>query len=159
MNRDIIEELIKFYLNYDNIEDKYKYPIDQLMIMVQNINSKVRKNRFYINNRELKRYLSDTLSILGILISNETIDEIVKKIEDDKYKYAYYVCDKNNRIMTIHSSKGLEAKNIVIVLESNRIDDVFKNKLFVAITRGIENVYIYCTDTFLGKNYIINLLS
>lgn len=159
LNRDIIEELIKFYLNYDNIEDKYKYPIDQLMIMVQNINSKVRKNRFYINNRELKRYLSDTLSILGILISNETIDEIVKKIEDDKYKYAYYVCDKNNRIMTIHSSKGLEAKNIVIVLESNRIDDVFKNKLFVAITRGIENVYIYCTDTFLGKNYIINLLS
>lgn len=159
LNRDIIEELIKFYLNYDNIEDKYKYPIDQLMIMVQDINNKVRKNEFYVNNRKLNSYLSETLAVLGILIKNETMDEIVKKLEDDKYRYAYYVCDKNNRIMTIHSSKGLEAKNIVIVLESNRIDDIFKNKLFVAITRGIENVYIYCTDRFLGKNYINSLLS
>ena len=158
LNRDIIEELIKFYLNYDNIEDKYKYPIDQLMIMVQDINNKARKDKFYINNRKLNSYLSETLDILGILIKEETIEEIVEKLEDDKYKYAYYVCDKNNRIMTIHSSKGLEAKNIVIVLESSRIDEIFKNKLFVAITRGIEKVYIYCTDKFIEKKYINSLL-
>ena len=48
--------------------------------------------------------------------------------------------------MTIHSSKGLEANNIVIVLESWKIDEEFKNKLFVAITRARKNVYIYCTE-------------
>lgn len=158
LNRDIIEELIKFYLNYDNVEDKYKYPIDQLMIMVQEINRKLKKSIFKINNRDLKTYLEETLKMLEIQIGNETINEIVNKLEDEKYKYAYYVCDKNNRIMTIHSSKGLEAKNIVIFLESNRIDAVFKNKLFVAITRGIENVYVYCTDRFTGKYFIENLL-
>ena len=92
------------------------------------------------------------------MLSEDTISEIVKKLEDEKYKYAYYVCDKNNRIMTIHSSKGLEANNIIIVLESWKIDEEFKNKLFVAITRAKENVYIYYTERFAGKAFIINLL-
>ena len=59
--------------------------------------------------------------------------------------------------MTIHSAKGLEAKNIVVVLESNKIDEVFKNKLFVAITRGIENVYINCSSQLVNE-YIKRLL-
>lgn len=158
LNRDIIEELIKFYLNYDNIEDKYKYPIEQLMLMIQEINKKIKSNAFKINRRNIKEYLKESLDLLNIEISDETINEIANKLEDEKYKYAYYVCDRNNRIMTIHSSKGLEAKNIVIVLESNRIDETFKNKLFVAITRGIENVYIYCADNFSGKDYIKTLI-
>lgn len=158
LNRDIIEELIRFYLNYDNIEDKYKYPIDQLMIMIQELNKKVKRNDFKIKNRALNEYLEETTKSLNILLSEDTINEIVKKLEDEKYKYAYYVCDKNNRIMTIHSSKGLEANNIVIVLESWKIDEAFKNKLFVAITRAKENVYIYYAERFAGKEFVTNLL-
>ena len=158
LNRDIIEELIKFYLNYDNIEDKYKYPIDQLMLMIQESNKKVKRNDFKIKDRTLKEYLKETTENLNILLSEDSIGEIVKKLEDEKYKYAYYICDKNNRIMTIHSSKGLEANNIVIVLESWKIDEEFKNKLFVAITRARKNVYIYCTEKFVGKEFVANLL-
>ena len=98
------------------------------------------------------------MKILDIPLSEGSLDEIVNKLEDEKYKYAYYICDKNNRIMTIHSSKWLEADNIIIVLESWKIDEAFKNKLFVAITRAKENVYIYCTDKFVGKEFITNLL-
>lgn len=159
LNRDIIEELIKFYLNYDNIEDKYKYPIDQLISMVQDINKKVKKNSFYIKRRSLKQYLKESIELLNIEVQENTIENIAMKLEDEKYKYAYYVSDRKNRIMTIHSSKGLEAKNIIIYLESAKIDEVFKNKLFVAITRGKENVYIYCSNSFVGKDYIHRLLN
>ena len=159
LNRDIIEELIKYYLNYDNVEDKYKYPIEQLMTMIIDIDKKMKKSDFKIKKRTLEQYLHDTTQLLKISLSDETINEVVHKLEDEKYKYAYYVCDRNNRIMTIHSSKGLEAENVVIVLESYRIDDEFKNKLFVAVTRAKENVYINYTDKFAGKDFINQLLN
>ena len=128
------------------------------MLMIQESNKKVKRNDFKIKDRTLKEYLKETTENLNILLSEDSIDEIVKKLEDEKYKYAYYICDKNNRIMTIHSSKGLEANNIVIVLESWKIDEEFKNKLFVAITRARKNVYIYCTEKFVGKEFVANLL-
>ena len=62
--------------------------------------------------------------------------------------------------MTIHSSKGLENDNVVIYLHSNfKIDDNFKRKLFVAITRAKNNVFIYYEASFSGKDYINNLIT
>jgi superfamily I DNA/RNA helicase len=62
--------------------------------------------------------------------------------------------------MTIHSSKGLENDNVIIILDSpyNKINDEFKNKLFVAITRARNNVYILSKNNETVSNFIKNLL-
>ena len=62
--------------------------------------------------------------------------------------------------MTIHSSKGLENDNVIIVLDNkyNKINDEFKNKLFVAITRAKDNVYILSKDNEDISRFITNLL-
>lgn len=63
--------------------------------------------------------------------------------------------------MTIHYSKGLESDNVVIVLNSSRdkIDNEFINKLFVAITRAKNNVFILSQNNEIVYRFIFNLLS
>ena len=62
--------------------------------------------------------------------------------------------------MTIHSSKGLENDNVIIVLDNkyDKINDEFKNKLFVAMTRGKNNVYILSLNNKDVKEFIKMLL-
>ena len=161
LNSDIIDELLKYYLNYDNILDKYKYPFEKIEPLLHNCNSKIKPKDFRIDkNMDIVEFMEKSCDILGISVSKETINEIKKKLEDDKYKYNYYVVEKQNRIMTIHSSKGLENDNVVIVLDNsyNRINDEFKNKLFVAITRARNNVYILTKNNNEVKDFLNNLL-
>lgn len=160
-NIDILDELLKYYLNYDNILDKYKYPFEKIEPILLNCNSKVKQRDFQIStNINLTDFLVNSCSKLGIDISKNTIQEINIKLEDEKYKYNYYVVEKQNRIMTIHSSKGLENDNVIIILDNkyNKINDEFKNKLFVAITRAKDNVYILSKDNEDISGFITNLL-
>ena len=160
-NIDILDELLKYYLNYDNILDKYKYPFEKIEPILLNCNSKVKQRDFQIStNINLTYFLVNSCSNLGIDISKNTIQEIKIKLEDEKYKYNYYVVEKQNRIMTIHSSKGLENDNVIIILDNkyNKINDEFKNKLFVAITRAKDNVYILSKDNEDISRFITNLL-
>ena len=62
--------------------------------------------------------------------------------------------------MTIHSSKGLESDNVIIVLDNryNNINEEFKNKLFVAITRAKNKVYILSKNNEVVSNFINNLI-
>lgn len=160
LNSDIIDELLKYYLNYDNILDKYKYPFEKIEAILINCNYKIKQKDFRIHNgTSLIDFLKKSCDILGISVSDNTIDEINNKLEDEKYKYSYYVVEKQNRIMTIHSSKGLENDNVVIILDNqyNTINNEFKNKLFVAMTRARSNVYILSENNNVS-NFINNLL-
>lgn len=159
LNRDILEELIKYFINYDNLNDRYKYPIDDLMLYLHNINEKIKKSDFRINKRNFHDFMNDSIRILNLDVSNETVNIIHKKLIDEKYMYYYYISEKNNKIMTIHSSKRLENDNVIIYLNSSfKIDNTFKNKLFVAITRAKKNVFIYYETSFSGIEYINNLI-
>ena len=62
--------------------------------------------------------------------------------------------------MTIHSSKGLENDNAVIVLDNqyNKVNDEFKNKLFVAITRARKKAYILSKNNSEVMAFLNNLL-
>lgn len=160
LNQHILDELIKYYLNYDNVNDRYKYPVEDLMIFLRTISDKLRDKDFKINDRSFHEFMINSINFLNIDVSEETINIIEKKLMDEKYMYYYYMVEKNNKIMTIHSSKGLENKNVIIYLSNTyKIDEIFKNKLFVAITRAKSNVYIYCEELPNVKNYIKNLLS
>lgn len=161
LNSDILDELLKYYLNYDNVLDKYKYPFEKIEPLLHNCNTKIKQREFQIDkNTNLVEFLSNSCNVLGIQISLETLKEIQNKIEDEKYKYNYYIVEKQNRIMTIHSSKGLENDNVIIILDNkyNKINDEFKNKLFVAITRAKNNVYILCENNNEISEFINNLL-
>ena len=161
INSDVIDELLRYYLNYDNILDKYKYPYEKIESILKNSNSKIKQKDFLITRDiTLVTFLKKSCELLGIVISEKTIVEIEHKIEDLKYKYNYYVVDKKNRIMTIHSSKGLECDNAIIILNNsfNKINDEFKNKLFVAITRARENVYIKTNNNIEVESFLQTLL-
>lgn len=159
-NKEVIDELIKYYVNYDNENDRNKYPIDEMFLYLNNYIKNIKKKNFELKNRTFVDFIMDISLLIGIQISRETVEKIYQKLNDEKYKYYYYISDKMNKIMTIHSSKGLESNDVVIVLETpyNINNEEFKNKLFVAITRAKNNVYIYMKDSFSGKLYINNLL-
>ena len=160
-NSDILDELIKYYLNYDNILDKYKYPFENLEPILLNCNIKIKPYDFNLSKvLNLQDFLFNSCAKLNISISKETIDKIVDILEDEKYKYNYYIVDKKNKIMTIHTSKGLEADNVIIILDNeyDKINDVFKNLLFVAITRAKKNVYIISKNNEKIKNYITKII-
>lgn len=159
-NKEVIDELIKYYVNYDNKNDRYKYPIDELFLYLNNYIKNIKRKYFKLQNRTFVDFIVDISILIGIEISRETVEKIYQKLNDEKYKYYYYISDKMNKIMTIHSSKGLESNDVVIILETpyNINNEEFKNKLFVAITRAKKNVYIYMKESFSGKLYINNLL-
>lgn len=159
LNKDIIDELIKYYVNYDNLNDRYKYPLEDLVIFLNTIIGKVNTADFKINKRNFTDYMIDSIKILNLDVSFRTINILNEKLNDEKYKYYYYILDKPNRIMTIHGSKGLEADNIIIYLTNTYpIDDQFKRRLFVAITRAKKNVFIYYEKCFSGVRYIQELI-
>lgn len=159
-NQDIIDELIKYYINYDNVKDRYKYPLDDLIVYLKNFLINCNRNNFKVNNRTFLEFMCDSTELLNIDISLDTLQLIEEKLMDEKYKYYYYVSDKSNKIMTIHSSKGLESDNVIIYLDSTfPINDDFRNKLFVAITRAKNNVFICCASSFAGKDYINSLVN
>ena len=63
--------------------------------------------------------------------------------------------------MTIHTSKGLENDNVIIYLTSTRdrpFSEEFKNKLFVAITRAKNSVYIVSSGNEWVTRFIDYLL-
>ena len=159
-NKDVIDELIKYYINYDNENDRYKYPIDDLLQYLKNYVKSINKKHFKLQNRTFVDFIIDVSSIIGVDICKKTVEKIDEKLTDEKYKYYYYISDKANKIMTIHSSKGLESNDVIIVLETpySVYNEEFRNKLFVAITRAKKNVYIYMQDNFSGKQYIESLL-
>ena len=97
LNSDIIDELLKYYLNYDNILDKYKYPFEKIEPILINCNSKIKQRDFKISEKtNLMDFLNKSCRILGIDLSENTINQIEIKLEDEKYKYNYYVFEKQN---------------------------------------------------------------
>lgn len=113
------------------------------------------------NYSTITDFLNKAKIDLKIDVSDETIKKIALKLDEDEYKYYYYLTTNTNKIMTIHTSKGLESDNVIIFL-NNKFDtplkEEFQNKLFVAITRAKEKVYIIANDNISISNYVEKLL-
>jgi superfamily I DNA/RNA helicase len=161
-NSLIVDELIKYYFNYDNEEDKYRYPYMKIEPYIKVVNSKVKKADFDLQKYDtIVDFLEMANNILEIGLISKTINKIGELLNMDEYKYNYYVSNHKNKIMTIHTSKGLESDNVVICL-TNKYDDPrseeFKNKLFVAITRAKNHVYIYSISNENVKKFIESIV-
>lgn len=146
---DIIEETLKFYYNCDNPIGKYIYSTSDFSNNLERLGLEIRKQKgavFFKNGGEqYTEYLRRLLLILNLDVPLELTNEIDKLLEIDYHINHYFRRDFDRRIMTIHSSKGLEAKCVLLVLENedfNYMREETKRKYFVAFTRAKEYLII-----------------
>ena len=148
--RDLLEKIIKFYYNFDNPVAKNIYSIDDFRGFLLGINTKIKEEDILVLESDtVGEYIKRIISLLGIYIEEDVVKEIENCLKDDVHKYYYYTSEMDNRIMTIHASKGLENDCVIICLEQRfAFDEEYRNKLFVAITRAVDKVYLYQTSDF-----------
>lgn len=160
VHRDLIDKILKYYFNYNNVNPKKIYPKDEFYNFLININPRIKESDIEIKENEgVTAYISKILQLIQIKLSNSILEKIENKLLDDIYKYYYYETEKNNRVMTIHASKGLENNNVILLLENRFSFNIeYKNKLFVAITRAIDNVYLLPTEDFVHLENITQFI-
>lgn len=159
--------MIKFKLNINNENPKLVYSIKNLEDYLENnyILKRSTKNKLRNLDNDLIFYIKMILKELNISITIDTERELKQQFSNPMYLNHYINHEKINRIMTIHSSKGLEADNVFI-----RFTDIpfyyneeYKRKLYVAFTRAKNSLYIsYKTtniaESIIGKTLLSNFL-
>lgn len=149
VHRDLIDKILKYFYNYNNINPKKIYSKEDYYNFLLNINPRIKESEINVDDANVKEYIIKIISILGTTLNDSVLNDIEEKLKDDVYKYYYLATERNNRVMTIHASKGLESNNVIVCLENRfNFDGEYKNKLFVAITRAIDNVYLFPTNNF-----------
>ena len=151
---DIVEETIKFYLNFENDCPQLVYSVIDFIDYLSNfINGKQLKTNIVIDFKDgIISYIEYILGLGGVNIPAQVKEEIFNQLNKDIHINHYFKQKDLNRIMTIHSSKGLEADNVFVRLEFNqyRLTDEYRRKLFVAFSRAKNNLFIsYCKGSNL----------
>lgn len=152
--QDIIEEVIMYYYNFNNEIDKLKYStLDFYNFLIDRYldkeNLEIAQKRFLqetIKKRNLSigEYIEQIFNVLQLKIDKGVIHEIELKLNNPLYLNYYKKYLNSNRIITIHASKGLQCANVLLVVEEEfrNIDEEYKRKIFVGMTRAVENLYI-----------------
>ncbi len=142
--QDLINECLIYFYNYNN-------PIPSLITTVKNLygifclhDNKIKKKELYVDNESATNYLSRVLKLININLKESTLKLIESKLKIDIYINGYLKRVVENRLTTIHSAKGLEATNVVVLfnLDWTKADEEFNNKLYVAITRAKDKVAV-----------------
>ena len=130
-------------LNFKDLKESDKSKID---ILLEKLNEMEKE---YKSLTERTYYLRDYLQEIMVNIDNEEVEELNGKNYQEKFL-------ENNKVklMTIHSSKGLEFNYIFIVgfengsYPSRKNDDIEEERrvLYVGITRSKKNCYISYAD-------------
>ncbi len=167
---DLIEEISSFYYNFENQEPSLVYSIDDYVNYLSNyvvFGKRISEKVLVKIDVDISEYVRLVFNELGISILDDVLKDINNKFEDSVV-VNYYKGQMNvNRIMTIHSAKGLEADNVILKLAENSMygnpaDEESKQKLFVACTRAKKHLVIDMDDgyrsTDMGK-YLLSKLS
>ena len=143
---DLIEEILVFYYNWENKNLKLTYRIDDFKTYLSNfILEEEIKNAVLLDfGTNVVEYLEKILKIFNVNMKESIKQELSTQLENDVYINHYKKYENVNRIMTIHSSKGLESDNVFVVFRKlpYNYNDEFKRKLFVAFSRAKNNLYI-----------------
>ena len=112
----------------------------------------------------IKQINDRNLNDVGILLpTNELVEEMEAELEgndiDCEARYKHYengqreeintldFSTTNPKVTTYHSSKGCQFNDVFIPFcEDSLIDDFYKNALYVAFSRAINNVYVLYSD-------------
>ena len=144
---DICEEIAKFYYNHKNTNPNLTYSIEELSHFLEPLvdASKLKLSKLSIMTSETSiEYLTKIFNLGGVAIPEEVKNEISMQLSQEVHKNHYIRMKGINRIMTIHSAKGLEATYVFVQFErkSYSINDETRRKLFVAFTRAKERLVI-----------------
>ncbi len=153
---ELIEETLFYYFNCKNIEGRYVYSSEEYIDKLYDlgyVNERFKsKEVIKRSNESFGDYLSRILKIVNTKCPNDLINEISLLIEDEIYSNHYYLRSDINRIMTIHSSKGLESDTVVVLLEYDfSLNSSTKRKYFVAFSRAKNKLYINFTGKALNS--------
>lgn len=137
-----IQEFIKVVFNIHL--NNFKYGLGQIinnmeLILVEkyNLDIKLLELEYFELTEYIKQIFNVKLSI-----------DIVDLLKKDEYRYFYDLNPDINKIMTIHSSKGLEAECVYVRLGSDftENDIKVKNKYYVAFTRAKSKLAMSSND-------------
>lgn len=163
---DLVEEILKFYYNHTNIIPEYTYSIEKLFIFLEPhiSNAKLKESYLAIQNGETVVEYLERIFLLGdATIPQSVLTELNDQLNHAIYKSQYILYRNVNRIMTIHSSKGLEAEYVFMQFRRKTfaINDETKRKLFVGFTRAKERLLIGFDGDILSpvENHINNVFN
>ena len=185
-NLEIFTKFKKYFKNSKIIKLKYTYRNSSDIVEISK--RFVLKNRNQIN-KKLKslKYIKNSINIVYIKNEEEAFNKIIENIDNilvlgrnnkdlDNLKDKEY--NKNINFLTVHSSKGLESDNVIIL---NVIDDIlgFPNKIkndnilnylinynsleeerrlfYVGLTRAKEKVFIF-TEKGKESVFVLDLI-
>lgn len=144
---DLVEEILKFYYNHSNDIPEYTYSLEKLIIFLEPHISKesLKESKLLIKDGETAvQYLQKIFLLVDIDVPKTVLIELNDQLNQDVYRSQYILYKNANRIMTIHSSKGLEAEYVFMQFKRKTftINDETKRKLFVGFTRAKERLII-----------------
>ncbi len=149
-NKNILIELAKYikdekYTIYDLINN---LPINLSSDEIKDINSFIEefkcKNIYKIN---IDSILKQFFAKLEIEIKGEEIIKFKETILNDKYDNSYNGIEYKHKIMTIHSSKGLEFEQVLLHANDFKLHlKKDKNEHYVATTRAKDRLVIYLNN-------------
>lgn len=131
------------YSFYDEIPMPETYKIKELKIMLEKIKSAWKKNSqqdFAKQCRNLYNYLTDSIDENKY---QQEIENIFETISDSKYFSTYNQQLYKHIITTIHSSKGLQYDQVIILADDYYYRNNFDEQLhYVAVSRAKEKLLI-----------------
>lgn len=143
---EIIEEILKFFFNYDNEDRSFIYPLEEFRLFLSNFldERRLRDDTLLGVKAKPYEYVLSILSLFEERIADTIVMNIRRELDDECVINHYKRSNSINRIMTIHASKGLEADNVIVRIKGNsrRVDNEYKRKMYVAFTRAKENLFI-----------------
>lgn len=153
---DLLEELLLFYYNYNNEEIKLTYSYSEIIEYIDNLDIFDVKNvEKHIEDTEkpIGDYIEGFFKIIDSTDYSDVVSSIVEQLENPHHRDHYLRQAGVNRAMTIHSSKGLEADNVILLIENDwNINEEYRRKLFVAFTRTKGELHIVLQGRFNGRN-------
>lgn len=90
-------------------------------------------------------------NLLQFEISSNAIKQALLSAENQQNKQADCIKNANFLLSTIHSAKGLEFDNVIVLYKNeNNMDEEKKRMYYVALTRAMKSEYILAYDTMVS---------
>lgn len=103
----------------------------------------------YMNNQitldELMEYVRKTM--LDFEISKNAVSQSITKQHNQETKDQQIIDNADFLFSTIHSAKGLEFDNVVVIYRNDRTEEDEKRMYYVALTRAMKSEFVLAYDT------------
>lgn len=133
----------------DAFKDKYG---SRIVAMESEVNARILTTAQMLN--EIKKYM------ISFEIERNGIAQAVMSSLNNEAKTAEKVANANFIMSTVHSAKGLEFDNVIVLYDSeseSKMDEATKRMYYVALTRAKKTEYVYAYDTLarpkIGRDY------